>query len=212
MRAFQRRRRGASEADRGALVTQPVILEDPDELPQAWQEQPASGHEARVWAGTAITRRRSDGFVNATAMCKVGSKRWPDYMRLNQAQAYITALAAVVQIPTTGPKGLIQSVWGGTPDLQGTWIHPRLAVDLARWISAPFAVWMDGWFLESIAHPQLISPAPLPHGIHVVATSPRHANWLWLSAVENQVSASIGGQISSYRDRAPTAYQLHLSA
>jgi len=27
---------------------------------------------------------------------------------------------------------------------------PQVAVDLARWISAPFAVWMDGWFLESV--------------------------------------------------------------
>lgn len=32
----------------------------------------------------------------------------------------------------------------------GTWIHPRLAVDLARWISAEFAVWMAGWFLEEL--------------------------------------------------------------
>jgi len=34
----------------------------------------------------------------------------------------------------------------------------EVAVDLARWISAPFAVWMDGWFLESIQQPQ---PAPV---------------------------------------------------
>jgi hypothetical protein len=39
----------------------------------------------------------------------------------------------------------------------GTWVHPQVAVDLARWISAPFAVWMDGWFLESIQQSQ---PAP----------------------------------------------------
>ena len=39
----------------------------------------------------------------------------------------------------------------------GTWVHPQVAVDLARWISAPFAVWMDGWFIESFqngAQPQ----------------------------------------------------------
>jgi hypothetical protein len=39
----------------------------------------------------------------------------------------------------------------------GTWVHLQVAVDLARWISAPFAVWMDGWFLESIQQAQ---PAP----------------------------------------------------
>jgi hypothetical protein len=209
MRAYQRRRRGAPEADPGlALVVQPTAIEDLHELPMAWQDPPASGHEARVWAGTAITRRRSDGFVNATAMCKVGSKRWPDYMRLNQAQAYITALAAVVQIPTTGPKGLIQSVWGGTPDLQGTWIHPRLAIDLARWISPSFAVWMDGWFLESLSRPQQPQQAlPLTLGIHVVANSPRHARWLWAQAVEAEVSASL---MRSVAERTPAPYQAHL--
>lgn len=56
------------------------------------------------------------------------------------------------------------------------------------------------------------STPALPYGIHVVATSPRHAHWLWLSAVEEQVSAAIGGQIGAHRDREPSAYQLHLSA
>ena len=35
----------------------------------------------------------------------------------------------------------------------GTWVHPQVAVDLARWTSAHFAVWMDGWFLESAGKP-----------------------------------------------------------
>ena len=36
--------------------------------------------------------------------------------------------------------------WAATAELGLT---PQMAVDLARWISAPFAVWMDGWFQES---------------------------------------------------------------
>jgi hypothetical protein len=35
-------------------------------------------------------------------------------------------------------------------------------VDLARWISPQFAVWMDGWFLESIQQPAPQSER-LPH-------------------------------------------------
>ena len=31
-----------------------------------------------------------------------------------------------------------------------SWIHERLAVDLARWLSPDFAVWMDGWVLEAL--------------------------------------------------------------
>ena len=45
---------------------------------------------------------------------------------------------------------LIISTTNGPNHLRGTWIHPRLAVDLARWLSPAFAVWMDGWFLEQL--------------------------------------------------------------
>ena len=42
---------------------------------------------------------------------------------------------------------VVRSIATGPNDQRGTWIHPRLAVDLARWISPEFAVWMDGWIL-----------------------------------------------------------------
>jgi hypothetical protein len=54
----------------------------------------------------------------------------------------------VIGIPVEGAAAVVQVVRGGRPELQGTWIHPRLAVDLARWVSPEFAVWMDGWFLD----------------------------------------------------------------
>ena len=208
MRAYQRRRRGAPEADTClSLVVQPTITKDPTELAQGWwaDAEPAPGHEARVWAGTAITRRQADGYVNATAMCKVGGREWFTYARSERTQAYIAALAAVPQFCGTA---LVQSIQGGTPDLQGTWIHPRLAIDLARWISPAFAVWMDGWFLESISRPQQPQqPLPLTPGIHIVANSPRHARWLWAQAVEAEVSACL---MRSVAERTQTPFQTHL--
>jgi hypothetical protein len=130
-----------------------------------------AGIEARARNGCAIQRRQSDGFVNATAMCRAGGKRWTLYSSNDRTRQYICALAgslglqipcaaAEVGFPTSGIPGLIQVIKGGQPDLQGTWIHPRLAVDLARWISPSFAVWMDGWFLESIG--AISQPAPQP--------------------------------------------------
>ena len=106
------------------------------------------GMDCRIWNGVEIQRRPADGFVNATAMCKAGGREWFSYFRTERTQAYIAALAAVPQICGTGIGGLVQSIQGGRPEFQGTWVHPRLAVDLARWISPAFAVWMDGWFLE----------------------------------------------------------------
>ena len=112
----------------------------------------AHGLTARAWNGISISRRTSDGYVNATAMCQAGGKRLNHYVANDRTQAYIAALAPVTGIPVTGIDGLIQVRQGGQPHLQGTWIHPRLAIDLARWIAPAFAVWMDGWFLEEMAH------------------------------------------------------------
>ena len=128
------------------------------------------GIEAREWNGCAIQRRQADGFVNATAMCRAGGKRWNHYASNERTREYICALAASVGVqtpcaaavagfPATGIHGLIHVIKGGSPELQGTWIHPRLAIDLARWISPSFAVWMDGWFLESLG---VAIPAPAP--------------------------------------------------
>jgi len=99
----------------------------------------------RAWNGTPIARRTTDGYVNATAMCKANGKRWSDYRESDRCQQYLDALET-----ETGISGfdLIQSSRGGTGSL--TMVHPQVAVDLARWISAPFAVWMDGWFLEEL--------------------------------------------------------------
>ena len=106
--------------------------------------------EVREWQGHPIQCRQPDGYVNATAMCQAGGKRWNDYSRMERTTEYISALTAVAGIPVTDLVDLKQ---GGRPDEQGTWIHPRLAVDLARWVSPAFAVWMDGWFLESLGAP-----------------------------------------------------------
>lgn len=99
---------------------------------------------SRSWNGTPIQRRTTDGYVNATAMCKANGREWSKYRETDRCQDYIDALAQTTDFGGLDP---IESRAGNGG---GTWIHPRLAVDLARWISAPFAVWMDGWFLEEV--------------------------------------------------------------
>ncbi|WP_094591381.1 KilA-N domain-containing protein [Vulcanococcus limneticus] len=106
---------------------------------------------SRSWNGTPISRRTTDGYVNATAMCKANGKRWKDYRESDRCQLYLDALESVAGISV---HALVESRSGGAGG-GGTWVHPQVAVDLARWISAPFAVWMDGWFLESVQQKQL---------------------------------------------------------
>jgi len=171
------------------------------------------GVDARTWNGTAIERRQADGFVNATAICQANGKRLNHYLANERTQEYIVALAAsistekpcgaaVAGFPATG-SGLVDVRQGGLPHQQGTWIHPRLAVDLARWISPAFAVWMDGWFLESLQAPpqphQAFSPAAQGvapwGGIVVYARSREEAAILWRDAVLSASTRAIAHQL-----------------
>jgi hypothetical protein len=202
LRAFHRRRRGQPEADPAlaartkaarAQVMQPQLLAAP-----AYQAPTRAmvelEVESRSWQGTPIQRRQADGFVNATQMAKANGKHLPHYMANERTQAYIAALAPVVGIPTTE---LVSVRQGGQPHLQGTWIHPRLAVDLARWISPAFAVWMDGWFLETIAGRPPAAPAiaPAAPGITVTARTEREAWGIWLAAIEAEALGAIRTQL-----------------
>jgi hypothetical protein len=123
------------------------------------------GHlQTRSWNGTLIPRRTTDGYVNATAMCKANGKLWNDYFRLDGTSRYLEALSDSTGIPVVS---LYQSETGRNG---GTYIHPQVAVDLARWISAPFAVMMDGWLLEKVLPPQSSSPV-LPDVLGTVERS-----------------------------------------
>ena len=95
-----------------------------------------------------IHQRAVDGYINATAMCKAAGKAFADYQRLGTTKAYLAALHADMGIPITE---LIQSVRGGPPELQGTWIHPQVAIHLAQWLSPEFAVQVSKWVFEWVS-------------------------------------------------------------
>lgn len=112
--------------------------------------------DIRSWNGTKISRRTTDGFVNATAMCRANGKQWNDYFRTDRATLYMEALVG----SAGNPADLVTTISTGSNEGRGTWVHPQVAVDLARWISAPFAVWMDGWFLERVSQVRDTQPVP----------------------------------------------------
>jgi hypothetical protein len=247
-----------------------------------------TGIVVRTWNDAPITRRDSDGYADATAMCQANGKEWYGYIRNDRTTDYITALADATGLQ---PDQLVISTTTGPNHLRGTWIHPRLAVDLARWISPQFAVWMDGWFLDAATAKPVTSrrsapwaslspisaedlesalpwcnpltsaeildwldlpntrsnqmalstamrslgygkrrmmidgnrywvyskdhPAPtrtLPPGVHVIASSPRQANWLWKQAVEAEVSSALMRALAQENRQPvnPSHFQLHL--
>ena len=119
--------------------------------PKAEPTMNASGLSVRTWNDAPITRRDSDGFADATAMCRANGKEWSNYRQNERTTDYVQALAASLGIPA---EQLVITTTTGPNHLRGTWVHPRLAVDLARWLSPQFAVWMDGWFLEQLEQGQ----------------------------------------------------------
>lgn len=96
-------------------------------------------------AGGLVCQRPSDGYINATAMCQATGKLFADYVRLLNTRAFLAALSSDMGIPITD---LIQSVRGGDPQQQGTWVHPDIAVHLGQWCSPEFAVQVSRWVRE----------------------------------------------------------------
>ena len=95
-----------------------------------------------------IQQRLLDGYVNATALCKAANKNFADYMRLKTTSEFINTLSSDTGIPMSA---LIQSIRGGDPKLQGTWVHPQVAINLGQWASPNFAVAVTKWVMEWIS-------------------------------------------------------------
>ncbi|CAC5339703.1 MULTISPECIES: KilA-N domain-containing protein [Planktothrix] len=113
-----------------------------------------------------IGQRRGDGYLNATALCKAAGKKWSHYFENDATKEYLAALSEnlgieiiarnpVVGIPATE---LIQVFQGADKPVQGTWVHPQVAVHLAMWLSPEFAVqvtqWVVLWMSGTASQPQ----------------------------------------------------------
>lgn len=87
---------------------------------------------------------QNDGFLNATAIAAHFGKVPKDYLKTEQTQQYISALAENL---SKGKKILLEENHivrvkkGGNQS--GTWLHPKLAIHFARWLDPRFAVWCD---------------------------------------------------------------------
>ena len=98
--------------------------------------------------GVLISQRVHDGYFNATAACKAAGKQFNDYVRLAATKAFVDELSRDTGIPVSE---LIQSVKGGNPAEQGSWIHPDVAVHMGQWLSPKFAVLVTRWVREWMA-------------------------------------------------------------
>ena len=84
--------------------------------------------------GQAV-RFNAEGWINATEAAARFGKLPHEWLRLPETVAYLEALVKCGKIPQ-----LVRAQRGRNG---GTWLHPKLAVAFARWLSVDFAVWCD---------------------------------------------------------------------
>lgn len=72
----------------------------------------------------AISYRESDGYVNATLLCKAGKKRFNHWNDLESTKDLIQALVLKTGIPAIKLLDSTKGRYGGS------WLHPTLAIQL----------------------------------------------------------------------------------
>lgn len=93
----------------------------------------------------SVPQRLVDGYINATEICKGAGKSFADYSRMKSTNEFLNELSSDMGIHMSA---LIQQVRGGNPVLQGTWVHPQVAINLGQWASPKFAVLVSKWVIE----------------------------------------------------------------
>lgn len=117
--------------------------------------------------GISIEQRRTDGFINATAMAVAHGKKIDAWFRTAETldlfiyQACLDCLnvnhsdlsdscpsrLSATKYAKLFP-GLITVKRGSPSNGGGTWIHPDLAVQCAQWCNTPFALQVSRWVRE----------------------------------------------------------------
>lgn len=94
---------------------------------------------------TRIEQRSSDGFINATAMCRAAGKQFSDYEGTTQTNEFLNELSNSLRVPRSL---LTFEQVSGPVDHRGTWVHPDVAINLGQWLSPKFAVIVAQWVRE----------------------------------------------------------------
>lgn len=174
------------------MVSPKEVAAEPEASGQAIEEPIGALVPHRNLDGIDIPQRVGDGYVNISAFLRAASKRlgrektWSDYARIAANIEFMMELCSVLGIPRTADFGHPALIWtrqGGVPELQGTYVGPRLAIDVARWADPKLAVLMNGWCHDWMKEGR--APAPAPQTIEDELGRPQPVDFL--SALEGMV-------------------------
>ena len=149
------RKRANAASGPGTINTEEAELQfEPDADPSPSLEDDgkkmevdSEAYTTRAYKNITVYKRKSDGYFNGTAMCEAFNTSFYKYFNAEKTKAYLDALTSMICTSKT-PNGvldaqktefdavratLVQVQHGGAT--RGSWIHERVAIDLARWLS-----------------------------------------------------------------------------
>lgn len=109
--------------------------------------------------GTVVQQRETDGYINATQLCKAAGREFYNYQRTQHGNDYIEALSLK---PNLIGLELVQVKSGKPENGGGTWVHPKVAIHLAQWLSPEFAIQVTDWVIELMTKGQVSITKPQP--------------------------------------------------
>ena len=108
------------------------------------------------WQGRPISFRQEDAWVNLTEMCGAFGRRPAKFLELPSTKAYLEALEKeataisenrTLELPENPTIKFVETRRGGDTSnagkagiAPGTWAHPDLAIECARWLSPEFSI------------------------------------------------------------------------
>ena len=143
------------------------------------------------------------GYVNVSQMAKANGKLLADYTRLKSTKEYLQALENDMGIPISL---LIIEVKGYAND-QSTWVHPEIAIDLARWVSVPFRIWANRTLMKVMLASE-IEPEQPP----VPALPPVEQRLKTLVEAMKTLAQLTGGRLNPYIEQQINDYAANLFA
>jgi hypothetical protein len=143
------------------------------------------------------------GYVNASQMAKANSKLLGDYTRLKSTKEYLQALENDMGIPIS----LLIIEVKGYANEQSTWVHPEIAIDLARWVSVSFRIWANRTLMKVMLASE-IEPEQPP----TPALPPVEQRLKTLVEAMKTLAELTGGRLNPYMEQQITDYATNLFA
>lgn len=95
------------------------------------------------YEGQAV-RFNDEGWLHATEIAERFGKEPAQWLRLDSTKEYIERLTDRMAKSNVGKSHItLVKTRRGNTSTSGTWLHPKLAVKFARWLSVDFEIWCD---------------------------------------------------------------------